>query len=174
MRKILNILIFFYLSNSFAQISDLKIVEEYKKIDNFKVMKIDSVILKRGIDFNQGNSVDEKKYTIFRKRNKVFKLTYEETNEGYRKWRNKTIIYFKKNVPFFITENHIGTITKYTSQGENSVPYNNTEEIYINDWKSDKFKKYNNGYLQKPDLKICKICYVELIENIKSKFTPKL
>ena len=176
MRNLLNKIFFLFLlsfSNIYSQYSDAKIGKEYNRIENLKKLKTDSLSCKRGIDFSRGSNVDEKKYKIFNQGKRIIKIEYEERNDGYRKWQKTTTIYLKNDIPFFVIEKTEGTMTLYTSNGEKAEPFKNLEEIYINDWKSEKYKTIYNGYLQKPQMKICKICYDELIEEIKNKFKPK-
>ncbi|HTO14476.1 MAG TPA: hypothetical protein VLZ83_01835 [Edaphocola sp.] len=108
-------------------------------------MIIDSLTLNRGIDFSRGSNADVKKYKIFKEKKKIIKMEYEEINNGYREWNKKTKIYFKNDIPFFITEKTNGIVTFYSDAGEKSEPYQKNEEIYIYDWKHEKFKKLNNG-----------------------------
>lgn len=176
MKKGLYISLFLFLisySNIYSQDSNLKISEEYKRIENSNTLKIDSVSLKRGIDFGQGSNADEKIYKIFKKGKRIIKIEYEERNEGYRKWQKKTTIYLKNNLPFFIVEKSDGTMTLYTSNGEKAEPYKNLEEIYIYNWNEEKFTRFYNGHLAIPEMKICKICYEELIKKVKSEIQNK-
>lgn len=160
-----------------AQKNDVAIRKEYQRIENLKTLKIDSLTQIRGIDFNRGNSVDEKKYKIFKEKKKIVKIQYEEIGgigNSNREWNKKTIIYLKNDTPFFITENTNGMMTLYLLEGgEKSEPYNKTEEIYIYDWNNEKIKRMYNGNEAKPQMNICKSCYEELIEKIKLEFNAK-
>ena len=64
LKKILYISIFFSLiscSSLFLPKTQTEIEKEYLRIENSKKILIDSVILKRGIDYNRGNNVEIKK-----------------------------------------------------------------------------------------------------------------
>ena len=103
-------------------------------------------------------------------------MEYEEINNGYRNFQSKTSIYFKNNIPFFIIERVNGILTEYTlddCEREISKPYKKTEEIYIYSWNNEKIKRLYNGHDAIPQIKICKICYEELIEKIKLQFKTK-
>lgn len=157
-----------------TQKTDVKINKEYQRIENLKTLMIDSLTHTRGIDFNRGNNADEKKYKIFKEKKKIIKIEYEEIGNGYREWNKKTIIYLKNDIPFFIQENTNGIMTLYLLEGgEKSEPYNKIEEIYIYDWNNDKIKRIYNGHEATSQMKICKICYKELIEKIKLEFKSK-
>ena len=160
-------------SNIYSQNSDLKISNEYKRIENLKTLKIDSLCLKRGVDFSRGSIADKKIYKIFKKDKRIIKIEYEERNEGYRKWKKKITIYLKNDIPFLIIEKDNGTTTLYTSEGEKAEPYKNFVEIYIYNWNKEEFKRLNNGYIAIPQMKICKVCYEELIEKVKSEIKNK-
>ena len=161
-------------STLYSQNTDAKINKEYQRIENLKTLTIDSLTHIRGIDFNRGNNVDEKKYKIFKEKNKIIKIECVEIGKGSRKWNKKTIIYLKNDIPFFIQENTNGIMTLYLMEGgERSEPYNNVEEIYIYDWNNEKIKRIYNGHEATSQMKICKICYEELIEKIKLEFKSK-
>lgn len=57
--------------------------------------------------------------------------------------------------------------------GERSEPYNQVEEIYIYDWNNEIIKRIYNGHETTSQMKICKICYEELIEKVKLEFKSK-
>ena len=61
----------------------------------------------------------------------------------------------------------------YLLSGEKSEPYNKTEEIYIYDWNNEKIKRIYNGNEATPQMKICKICYDELIGKVKLEFKSR-
>lgn len=174
MTKQLHISVLFYFigfSTLYSQNTDVKINKEYQRIENLKTLIIDSLTHIRGIDFNRGSNVDEIKYKIFKEKKKTVKIEYEEINNGYREWNKKTIIYLKNDIPFFIIKKTNGIMTLYLLEGgEKSEPYNETEGIYIYDWNNEKIKRIYNGYEATPQMKICKICYEELIEKIKFEF----
>lgn len=161
------------ISTLYSQNTDVKIKKEYQRIENLKTLMIDSLTHIRGADFNRGSNVDEKKYKIYKEKKKIIKIIYEEIHNGYREWNKKTTIYLKGGTPFFITENTNGIMTLYLEGGEKSEPYNETEEIYIYDWNNEKIKRIYNGHEAKPQMKICKSCYEELIEKIKLEFNSK-
>lgn len=160
-----------------AQKNDVAIRKEYQRIENLKTLKIDSLTHIRGIDFNRGNNVDEKKYKIFKEKKKIVKIQYEEIGgigNYNREWNKRTIIYLKNDIPFFVTENTNGMMTLYLLEGgEKSEPYNQTVEIYVYDWNNEKVKRVYNGNEAKPQMNICKSCYEELIEKIKLEFNAK-
>jgi len=164
---------FISFSTIYSQEANLKIKKEYQRIENLKTLTIDSLSLTRGIDFNQGSNIDEKKYTIFKEEKRIVKIEYQEINNGYRNWDKKTTIYFKDEIPIFIVENTKGVMTLYTNQGEESKPYKQVEEIFVYDWSNEKIKRVCNGHEATPQMKICKICYEELIEKIKLGFKSK-
>lgn len=165
------------ISTLYSQNTDIKINQEYQRIENQKTLKIDSLTHIRGVDFNRGNNVDEKKYKIFKEKKKIVKIQYEEIGgigNSNREWNKKTIIYLKNDIPFFITENTNGMMTLYLLEGgEKSEPYNKIEEIYIYDWNNEKIKRIYNGHEATSQMKICKSCYEELIEKIKLEFNSK-
>jgi len=72
-------------SNLHSQNTNAKINKEFQRIENLKTLEIDSLTLTRGVDFNRGSNVDQKKYKIFKERNRVLKIEYQEINDGYRK-----------------------------------------------------------------------------------------
>lgn len=158
-------------SNLHSQNTNAKINKEFQRIENLKTLEIDSLTLTRGVDFNRGSNVDQKKYKIFKERNRVLKIEYQEINDGYRKWIKKTTIYFKNETPFFIIERINGETTLYLIDGgEKSEPHKVIEEIYIYDWSNEKIKRVYNGHEAKPQMKICKTCYEELIEKLILEF----
>lgn len=151
-----------------------KSIKEYQRIEKSKTLIIDSLLQIRGIDFNRGSSVDEKKYMIYKEKKSIVKIEYQEiNNNGDRSWDKKTTIYLKNDIPFFITENANGAMILYTNEGEKSKPYKKVEEIYVYDWNNEKAKRILNGNEAKPQMKICKMCYEELIEKIKLEFQSK-
>lgn len=160
-----------------AQKNDVAIRKEYQRIENQKTLKIDSLTHIRGVDFNRGNNVDEKKHKIFKEKKKIVKIQYEEIGsigDYNRKWNKRTIIYLKNDIPFFITENTNGRKILYLLEGgEKSEPYNETVEIYVYDWHNEKIKRIYNGHEEKPQMKVCKACYEELIEKVKLEFNAK-
>lgn len=161
---------FISFSNLYSQKTDVEIKKEFQRIENLKILTIDSLSLTRGIDFNQGSNVGEKKYKVCKEKKRLVKIEYQEINNGYRKWDKKTTIYFKDDIPFFIIEKTNGVMTLYTDSGEKSEPYKQLEEIYVYDWNNEKIKRIYNGHEATPQMKICKICYEELIEKIKQNF----
>ncbi len=176
MKKKLNIALLLFLisySTIYSQNSDFKISQACKRIENSKTLKMDSLSLKRGIDFSRGSNVDEKIYRIFKKGNRIVKIEFDERNDGYRKWQQKTIIYLKNDVPFFIIEKNNGIITYYTSNGEEAAPYKNLEEIYIYNWNKEHYKRVTNGNNSIPQMQVCKVCYEELIARVKKEMKNK-
>lgn len=170
---ILIIICFINFSKLYSQNTDVKINKEYQRIENLKTLRIDSLSLIRGIDFNQGSNADEKIYKIYKEKKRIVKIEYQEIHKGYRKWDKKTTIYLKNNIPYFITENTNGVMTLYTNEGEKSKPYKEKEEIYVYDWDNEKIKRVYNGHEATPQMKLCKVCYGELIEKIKLEFKSK-
>ncbi|WP_124643013.1 hypothetical protein [Amniculibacterium aquaticum] len=168
-------LLFCFISFSmlYSQNSEFKINKEYQRIENLKTLMIDSLTHKKGVDFNNGSYVDEKKYKIFKNKKKLVKIEYEEIVNGSRKWNEKTTIYLKNDIPFYITKNINGIMILYTDKGEKSKPYKRTEEIYVYEWNNEKIKRVYNGYEEKNQMKICKICYEKLIEEVKLRFYSK-
>ena len=169
-------IIFLLISYSalYSQKNDVEINKQYLKIENSKSLIIDSLSLTRGIDFSNGDNADEKKYKIFKKGKKIVKIDYEEINNGYRKWNKKTTIYLKNDIPFFIMERINGEVTLYLIDGgEKSEPHKVIEEIYVYDWNIEKVKRVYNGYEITNQMKICKLCYEELIEQTKLRFNSK-
>lgn len=176
MRKDLYISILFSFigySTLYSQDTDVKITQDYQRIDHLKTLSIDSLSMTRGIDFERGSSVDKKKYKIFKKNKNIIKIEYDEINDGYGPWDTKTTIYLRHNIPFYITENTNGTVTEFTSTGEKSERYKLLEQIYVYDLNSEKIKKLRNGLKEEPQIKICKECYEKLIEEIKLAFKSK-
>lgn len=172
--KLLILISFICCSTLYSQNTDVKINKEYQRIEKSKTLIIDSLTQIRGIDFNRGSNIDEKKYKIYKEKKKIIKIEYEEINKGYREWNKKTIIYLKNDIPFFITENTNGIMTLYLLEGgEKSKPYKKVEEIYVYDWNNEKAKRILNGNEAKPQMKICKMCYEDLIEKIKLEFQSK-
>lgn len=172
MKKIIYISILFCLiscSNLFLPKTSAEIDKEYLKIDESNKLSIDSVILKRGIDYNQGNHVDLKKYRVYRYKKEIKKIEYEEFGGGdfSRLWNKRTTLYLKNNTPFYIIEELDGKVILYTNDGEKSQPVKRIEQIYIYDWKNQKMKRIRNGGDAIPQMALCKSCYEDLIEETK-------
>lgn len=152
----------------------MDINKQYLKIQNSKTLIIDSLSLIRGIDFSNGDNADEKKYKIFKKGKKIIKIEYDEISTGYRKWNKKTTIYLKNDIPFFIVERINGEVILYRLDGgEKSEPHKVIEEIYVYDWNNEKVKRVYNEHEITYQMKICKLCYEELIEKTKLRFNSK-
>lgn len=162
--SILTIFSFINCSTYFIPKTNSEIERVHKKVDESKKLQIDSIILKRGIDYNHGVNADLKKYKIFKNKNEIHKIEYEEIGEGYDNWYKKTTLYLKNDVPFLIIEQLKGYARLYLLEGgEKLEPINRFEKIYIYDW-AKSLTSRPEGY------KICKVCYDELIQNTKSEF----
>lgn len=174
MKKILYISIFFSLiscSSLFLPKTQTEIEKEYLNIEKSKKILIDSVILKRGIDYNRGNNADIIKYKTFKEKGELKKIEYEETGsigDNTRKWNKKTTLYLKNDIPFYIIEKLDGkVILRSLEGGEISKPMKTIEQIYIFDWNNNKIKRIINGENAIPQMELCKSCYQELIEKTK-------
>lgn len=170
LKKILYISIFSSLiscTSLFLPKTQTEIEKEYLRIEKSKKILIDSVILKRGIDYNRGNNVDIKKYRVFREKTELKKIEYEEfgsIGDNSREWNKKTTLYLKNDIPFYIIEKLDGKVILYTNEGEKSEPMKTAEQIYIYDWNNNNIKRVRNGIAVTNQMELCKICYKELIE----------
>ncbi|KQR92442.1 hypothetical protein ASG01_11000 [Chryseobacterium sp. Leaf180] len=155
-------------SVAYAQNTDKEILKEYQRIEHLKNLKKDSVIQIRGEDFNLGSTADEKRYRIYREKERIVKMEYEEINIGYRLWKRTTTLYLKNDIPIFILEKKDAVITYNRESGEESKPYKQSEEIYVYDWKNEKSKTLSYGKVMIPQYRICSMCYDKLISEVKN------